>query len=650
MAFIDDSAPDAVIERNGTAIGYRLHEDESGIKQWFPGFVPENVSEQQQGAFSYDGRPKSLSQPLPLEDWSGGCGVVDAPPGTVKPTTYSYTRGIDASWGQPCLSPEFTAMTGISAPVLGFYRAPTNGWYAWTSTKIYRLAAGEWVEVYTPAATPTSMIEYQNSTANYIFVALGDSTDFVYTTSATFASVTTVTSEKASYFAVRGATSVEPLLFATKQNGLTRSSVNPISSGNWSNEDQIGRRNETVRALLTAHDLLWYLKEEGIYTFDGTLIGTLLNADLLKRTGNGAVSVVGVNGHIFTAYGNRVLHIDTLEESVSRFLSFDHPELNGTIKAMTADLRYLYVIIENAEGNSYLVKKSIVDDENPHTIAYLGAVNVEAMLIIPASSASPSSTNPILALGYDSQVRYAILPREGYRPWEDGNCRFDIGGGVLYGSHIDKGAAVFPAFLNSGRLITEDTTGAQSAVGGYSLDGASGSTSLVTASSDGLSVERVTSEVEFTRIRHTLTLATGSNRNTPRVLAYVLDVTPTPPSHRAWVLTLEVDDQGRAWRRGGEKRPVSYKVAMAHLLSSRGQLVTYTDYFGDEFVAKVLDVAVQGVTRKATGTGRAQATSIVQVSIGEIAENATITSPFIWGAATTGAGGSPWSAGYQYAE
>lgn len=649
MSFRDASAPDCVIEHSGLAIGYKFAEDpeRQNRKQWYPSFLPQTVQEQTSGAFGYDDRPKAVSQPIVFEDWSGGCGLVDETPGATRSTRYSYSRGVDASWGQPCLSPQFTAMSGMTEAPTKFYRAPTNGWYALSATNVWRLTAGEWVSVYTAASPPTDIIEYQNSTACYLFVALGDSTDFIYTTSATFASTTTVTSEKASYFAVRGSTTVEPVLFATKRNGLTRSSVNPIATGNWSNEDQIGTRNEVVSGLVVGNDLLWYLKEEAIYSFDGTNIGTLVDASLLKRTGNGAKSFTFLDRNIYVNYGNRLMLIDTVAETIERFFALDHPELNGSITAVTADLNYAYIFVQNADGNTYVVKKQLLGGGVPHTIAYLGAVTVNAAMVVAANSASPSTTNPVLMIGYGSAARYAILPRDGYRPWEDAYYRFDISGGSLYGAWVDGGAMTYEKYLNAGRIVATDATGAQSVGAQYGTDGSASSTSLVTALADGLSTERVTSEVLFTRIRYVTALSTGDAQHSPRLIALVFDSTPNPPRHRQWTLMLDVGDQQTAFA-SGEKRPVSYEVALNHLMGAPGKRVTYTDYFGNEYEAKVDNAAPQGLATKGTGTGHGQAQSLVQILVMEIAQNLTVASPFIWGAASTSAGGTPWSSGYGW--
>lgn len=645
MAFRDASAPDVVIEYDGITESYRLAEEE-GVLQWFPSFVPETVQEQQQGAFSYDDRPKSVSQPVSFEDWSGGCGVVDDTPGTTSTNVYSFSRGVDPSWGQPILSPERQTATGIAVAPTRFYYSPTYGYFCLTATAVYRLVAGEWVSVYSPGSAPTDIIEYGNSTATYLFLAMGDSTDMVYTTNS-FTSTTTVTSEKGTFFTVRGSTSVEPVLFCYKVNGLARSSTNPVLSANWSNEDQIGSRGQTVTNVVTANDKMWVLKEEGIWTFDGTTIDTIVDTNLLKRSGNGSKVVVRYDGHIYTNYGNRVVKIDPFDETVSRVWAPAHPELNGEITALAADLRYLYIFTQNAEGNTYLVKKDILADGEPHTIAYLGAVDVNAAAIVPADVGALSTTNDSLVFGYGAAGRYFILPRDGYRPWEDTNCRYDTAGGTLYGSWVDVGAATYEKWLNGARLLTLDTSGAKSAVVSYGLDGSSSTTTLLTGNTPGLQTERVTSTVTFTRVRYTITLSTSGNTMTPRVQALVFDCTPNPPRNRAWSFVLDLGEQALR-RAGGTRSGSAFETLLAHLDGSVGKRVTFTDYFGTEYTAKVVNVGAKGIMRTGNSTGRsASSAANVEVAVIEIAENLVTTNPLVWGATAGGAGGTPY-AGHQW--
>lgn len=633
MAIRDDNAPHAVITHSGADVSYFLVEQDGSL-QWTATFIDEIPAEQHNSpsSYSYNDAPSTLSQVLASEDWSNGAGYVDAPSGTSAFSGYSYSRGVDASEGKLIISPKQTTFSGTSAAFNGYYLSPTYGTYGWTTTGLYKLSAGEWSLKYTASANITDLIEYGNSTATYLFLAVGDVSTMVYSTDG-FATAPTGVSgdEAASFLAIRGSTSDQPVLYAITAGGLLRSSVNPISDANWSNADRIGSTGETVTKMVVANDLIWIFKEEGYYTFDGTNVGTQVPVDQLKRTGNGSETYVWINGHIYSNYANRLLDINPFDNTTSALIAPAHPEVNGSIVAITGDTRWLYVFVDNSAGDVYCLK---VNPESgvTHTLLYMSAATCNAAIVQPASANSPSTTNPVLIYNTGSATSsYSVLARDGLRPWEDSNYRYDASGGTIYGPNLDAGAATFEKWLNGGRALTESTTGARSVALAYDLDSLDSYTTLLTAITPGLTTERVTTEVDFTRIRYRVTLATGDDEHSPRVVAVMFNTTPNPPRYRVWRLLLRVGDQQRP-HVGGEGRPISFEYALNHLLGGVGQRITYTDYFGDSFIAKLMNATVQGLSRKVTSTSRSNMSTNVEVVIAEISQNETVGNPGIWDA------------------
>lgn len=651
MAARDDTRQDVYFTHSGQTIGFQLVVDpQSGSKQIFPSFVPETSLQFQEGAFSYDDRPKTASQAVTFEDFSGGCGVTDSTPGTTSVNTYSYTRGVDPSWGRLVVSPEQQAFSlgAMTEQPTKFYRAPTNGWYALSATHVWQLTAGGWVSVYTPGAPPTDIIEYGNSTATYLFLAMGDTNQIVYTTN-NFGSTSTY-AQDFTYFCVRGVTSTVPVLFGITVAGALKSSTNPVAAGNWSNADQIGSAGETVTALIVANNLLYIFKEEGIFTFDGTNLGQQIDTTLLKRTNNGKSALTWINGFMYGNYATRILEFDPFNNTTVRMFAPANPELNGTITAITADLQYLYFFLQNAAGNTYLLKLDIVSRGPVHCIMYLGAVTVNSALIIPANAASPNTTNDILAFGTGSTSKYIILPRVGYRPWEDANCRFDPAGGTLYGSWTDCGAESYLKWLNGARCVTLNSNGAQSATFAYQLNGdtVTAATTVLTGNMPGLQTAVVGTEVSFARIRPVVTLNTGADNTTPQVLGWMFDTTPNPPRWRQWEMVIDVGNTQRP-KYSGQDRPRSFKQLYSHLNTAVSKYVTFEDYFGDSYLVKILDVKPEGIQRKiATGSGHNDAQTNIRVTCIEIHANNKADDPFIWGDAS-GNGGTLWSGGYEWA-
>ena len=631
MAFRDSSAPHITIEHSGVDLSYQIA-DVEGVLQWFPTFLDEIPPEQfsAPSPFSYNNAPKPVQQVLAFEGWGAGAGYVDAPSGTTSFEGYSYSRGVDASDGRLILSPQQQTFDGTSVSVDGYYVSPTWGVYALVDTTLYQLSAGEWVLRYTGAASLTDLKEYGNSTDVYLFLTMGDSTDMVYSTDGFTTAPTTVTGEKCSYLAIRGNSSVQPVLIGVTASGLLRTSTNPIASANWSNADRIGSAGETVTAVVVANDLVWIFKEEGYYTFDGTNVGAQVPVDQLKQTGNGKYAHVWINGHIYVNYANRLLDIDPFNNSTATLLSFAHPEINGSIKGITSDLRNLYVVAQNQDSNAYVLK---IDPSTgvTHTFMYLGAATINAITLSRATANNVSTTNDALLFNTSTATSsYALMPRAGYRPWEDSNYRFDYSGtSFIVGSNVDVGAATFPKFLNGGRVLAESVTGARNIVLAYDIDNLDSYTTLVTAVADGLTEAQVSTSVSFNRIRYKATLSTGDANHTPRGVALMLSATPNPPRYRLWRLGLDVADLQRPYI-GGEARPVSYEAALNHIFSGVGKRITYTDYFGDAFTVKMLNASVEGVKHKVTGTARTNAASMVTVILAEINTDTTIGTPGIW--------------------
>ena len=644
MARLDPTAPEVTFEYNGAAVSYNLAADENGVLQWFPTFIDEVPAENRStpSAFSYNDAPRTVSQVLDFADWSLGAGFVDAPPGTASFRGYSYSRGVDASEGRLVLSPQLQSLSNSVSSFTGMYLSPTFGVYAWRSSLIYRLQGGDWVQVYSGTGAITDIKEYGNTTAVYLFAAKGTAADVVYSTDGFTTAPTTVTSFKTFKFTIRGNTSVEPVMVAITANGLLRTSTNPIANANWSNVDRIGPAGETVTAMVTANDIIWVFKEEGYYTFDGTNVGTQVPVDQLARSNNGKCTIIWLDGFIYTNYGNRILKINPYDNSTEVLLAPAHPEIKGAFTAATADTRWLYYFIQDPVSlDTYCLKISPTDG-TAHTYLYFAAeAAISAAMVVPATSDGPSSTNNLLMFDNTTVGRYVTLARDGRRPWEDANCRFDPAGGFIVGPNVDAGVPTYEKWVNGAKELTESTTAARSVALSYDLEAQDSFTTILTAVSPGITEEQVSTEITFTRLRYKATLATGDNEHTPRVVAIMFNTTPNPPRYRAWRLVLDVADQQRR-HGGGEPRGEAYKRLLAHLNGAVGKRTTYTDYFGDSFIAKVMTVAVQGVSWTGTQGSRNQARSLVEVLIAEISENDTIGLPFVWGASIYGGGGE-WS-------
>lgn len=628
MSFKDD-AFDIALSYEGDERYFVLAEDpESKEMLYGQTFMDEVPTEQHLTGtgLSYNDAPSVVSQPMVMDQWSEGCGWFDAPPASFRHGGYSYARGIDPSWGRLILSPEYQSLSGITGTVTKVYDSPTFGQYALAGRYVYQFSGGSWVERYDSgddAIVVTDIIEYGNAVDIYLFLAFDEAQIIAYSTNGTsFGS--TVTDEKAAFFAVRGVDTAEPVMWKIRSNGYISASNAGISG--WSTEDLIGLSGETVTALIEAGEYIWIFKEEGYWAYDGLNLDNNIEVRHLRETGNGSEARTFIDGTILVNYGNRVLAIDPFSFETTTIFEAAHPELNGTVAGIGNDTKHVYFALNTMGGDVYLMKGPVTGPF--HTIAYIASDTAGEVFV--ASAGDIHSVNPCVVVPLSASTGYYILPRAGRRPWDDANCRYDTGGGTLWGAWLDKGATTWEAWLNASRVVCESATGARSVALGYDLDGTEGSTTTsVTAVEPGLSTARAGAEIRFTRLRHVVTLATGDSNHTPRGVAFVFDTTPNPPRYQFWSVTIAAEsDKGR--RGGGEASVEGFRSTLQFLKGAVGQRVTFGDYFGDSYVVKVLNVSSPGLRRKAGGQDRSRALGAITVTMAEIAYNVDPSNVFTW--------------------
>lgn len=594
--------------------------DQPGSAAWFEGVIEEIVPQQTQGGFGYNSLPASVSLVISHEDWSGGAGLADAPAGT-QPARYSYSRGIDASYGNTLyLSPKRQTTTGISTAVEQFYSSPTFGEYARTAQKVYQWSGGEWVERYDAgSAILTDMEEYGNTVDVYLVVARGDLNDIVYSTSGTsFGS--TSTGNKYTFLGVRGHTSVNPVLVGVTATGGVGQAT---AIGTFTANDQVGSSGEPVTGIEVANDLVIIYKPTGVYTFDGVDVFQKLYTRTLYDTTTGAVHTQML-GRVFSNMRNRVVQYDPVNEAFSAVYLPEHRELNGSITAMTEDTVHMYFALTNREGNTYIMKG------NPfvgvwHTWAYLGAVTVSAMSLIRRGYVS--STNDVLVLDYGGAgVSYFVLARDGMRPEDDPQYRFATSGTIL-GPLVDGGARAITKRLTGLRAVAEELTASRTLTVGLGIDDENtAAVTLLTAVDPGLTTVRITAGTPFTRTHYYATMTTADDNVSGRVHSIAIDTAPYPPRKRRFTMLVAL-----AWEQGqgnGSTKRHHFMALRRHLFQCLDQQVDFTDPFGDTFVAKLRDVRSTGVRWKTQAQeSRRAAEAVYQLVLDEITET---TEPSAW--------------------
>ena len=602
-----------------------LAEGENGY-MWEESLVPALVAQQNTGGLSRSALPADLTTYLAFEDWSGGAGVVSAAPGDAAPTTYSYSRGVDASWGDRLyLSPFKTTLSGITGTVLKFYTSATYGEYAITARYVYQFSGGSWVERYDAGSDIlTDIMEFENTVAAYLILARGASNDIVYgVNGTTFPS--TSAGNRAEFLAVRGHTALEPNWLGVTAKGAIASGT---VIGTLTAADQAGSRGETVNSVQVVDNKLVLLKDDGVYTFDGTDVAEKLTANALYRTTNGRASVIWAgNGFVYFAFDNRLVEYDPVADSFRTVYFPQHPELNGQITAITGTSTHIYFALTNRLGEVYVMKG------NPntgvwHSLEHLSTNPIRAMHVV--RSGAIHSTNDVLVFDGASTTGYFILAQDGLRPEDDTAYRFRTTEGTIYGSLTDGGIRTIVKRLNGVRSVAEEMSASNVGVVSYVIDGSgAAAVAALTVNEAGLLEERITADVPFTRIGYVLTLNNSGSEISPRVLSVVFDATPYPPRRRRFSFVAALE-----WRPGpatGIKRRDAFTVLRQHLFGGLAYPVTLLTPFRETFIGKLQDVASMGYKVKtASGQGAETVTGLYRVVFEEITETTEQAATAIW--------------------
>jgi len=586
----------------GKQYGYQLWEDQTGQRHWGEGLAPLITPQQRISGFSYDHVPPEIDMPSAFEDWSGGAGFVEH--GASKsstsnvqsnlPSTYSYSQGIDASWGNRLyLSPArqtTLASTGaeVAAAPTFFFNSTSFGFWCICATYMYKydLSSASWVLKNTAAANVTSIAEL-----NGVMYAALSASAYIYstdgTTWTTYTGAAINSASIADLFVVRGnvimAMRVEKAYVTTNaQNGGVA----------WSAGTSIGHTSETTQSLAVANGDYWIFKKEGIYNWDGATVADVWKPQYLEST-NGKYSYVGLSGIIYVTYASRILAIDPFNTTDTP-LQFVYPadsgydtqdsvEIKGTISQITGTFSDIYFTVTNPQGRVYLMKGK-PEAKTFHTYAYLDtSANVACAVVGPTVQ---HATNPTVAIGYGTAARYYILPRADLKPEDDLAYRYQSTG-TLYGPWLSYGARSFNKFLNKATLLGSSITAGHNAKLGCYIDDDSTHINLLDAQDYGLNSYKVVDEISFYRVKYDIVMNSPSGTSTPIVVGAVLHATLNPPRRKMWkpIIVLKPN----SLLRDGIEDTQDVSTLRSALFAAANSRITMTDRENQSFVVRLLD-------------------------------------------------------------
>jgi hypothetical protein len=578
------------IEHSGRKIGYTLARDENGDPMFQAGLVDQHAPQRVTEGFGYPALPANANVSIEIGDWSDGAGMTTEVPGSQSTKRYSHSQGLDLSWpgSRAYLSLARQAGTDLGDTIRK-YRFTSIGTFAITDTEVWEwdLATTAWIQRLA-AVTPTDIQEFEGN----VFIAMGTNA-YRYTANGTAFTTSTAAFNTFERFSLRSGQTGGAVLWGVDANGDLRWNQNPINGGDaWSATNVVGDTWETVTSLVVADDFVLVMKEEGIYSFDGTLIEDIFPARTLADTDNGRLAYVWVDGLVYLNYGDRVQQFDaatrTMRDIWPQPETFGHPELNGTITAIGGDADNLWFAIKNAAGNTYIMKGDPRKSLAFHSVLYLGANDCTALSSERVGDMHAS--NPALVVSYGTFASYYILPGAGLRPEDDATVTFESTGFAFW-PWLDGGASLWSKWITAGRVVAENTL----EIGGIaktanlviSLDGASNETDLTSSITPGITVGVPPESIRFTWVRPKVEVSTSNTSETPVLKGIVLDTTPNPPRRRAWDFVIDSGDENVPI--GGMHRFTGWDP-VDHLFSSTSAEVLFYDRRSRRFVVKVDDI------------------------------------------------------------
>jgi hypothetical protein len=404
-------------------------------------------------------------------------------------------------------------------------------------------------------------------------------------------------------WAVRSQTSGAPVLWGIDSKGNIRNATLVTTPSNWTAADliQIGQRAATQLGLEVINNVFYLVHKGGITSYDGTTVNTVFVSPFADPPSDASRTLMSVDNHMNLTFGEALIHFDpstnTLEKLWPRGGQDGHPELNGTIVAMTSSEKYIYFAIKNSASEYYVMRldpsvTATVDGVviyPAHSVVYRGTNAITAMAYMKPGANTLSTTHPQLLITSGTTVGYFKLPKAGLRPTDDSGMLYDdTADRIAIGSFVNYRSQAFPKWLTRGDIEGKTTTTETIKLQYQVPDGTA--TALTTANTalTGRTTATLATPVSFTRLRYKGIFNASSSATTPTLDGFVMHAAPNAPRDAGYVLTVRLQDDQPTNHTNVKSR---YKAATqkAYILAGVNQIVTFRDIHANSYTMKMLN-------------------------------------------------------------
>tara|TARA_Y100000310_G_scaffold336187_1_gene420079 strand:+ start:8869 stop:10839 length:1971 start_codon:yes stop_codon:yes gene_type:complete len=399
-----------------------------------------------------------LEVPWHIGDLSGGYGLSHQIEGIVG--RYAYASNFDARIPKRWLpGPAVTThtMSGTAGTGRAMATMNVNGTetlFAGTGDQVWSTTDGStWAlaKDFNDGSTILSMVVYEGSQGEpFLFVGVDAGNN--YWTYSNTDGWTNDADDEGCFFAVEGTR----LWKAYRDSGVwkVRNSTTGGEAASWNAAITVGDAAYAVTEMFYYQDRIYVVKEDSMLELNDDSDGFTQELWPTNQADTNSVNGIGYGEFVNRAYipidgalyEYRVVGTDQqLMAMGPNLLTQNASDVRGDTTAACGDRdHWLYTVIQNEDGNSFLMAWDIVTGAWHGSLADLGAVTVRKMIVTDKVYADG---NPRLLIYADNDILSIILERTGRDRSRDGNCTFATTGHLYFPVFYGRLPFINKAFL-----------------------------------------------------------------------------------------------------------------------------------------------------------------------------------------------------------
>lgn len=550
---------------------------ERGKKAWRVVEVPRRLTAGGGDVLNYSSLEADKELVFAQNNWQGGFGQ-----GNFRdPDRYSDGQSIDTTLqGKFILGPEIQTTTASGGGNLGEAVVDFcyfgSALYCATTTKVWKWNTGTsvWDNQETFAGETISQL---HSFGGYLFVALGSSTAYEYSSDGSSFTTATMTDCYADYFltSTAGSGSTQILWKVKTPNELASHSTG-LNGTDWSSVYYVGDTGANITRIMLLNDNLLVGREDNLYHLDSEGVTHPLMPELINAQSSvNFKHVCNWQASLYFSVGSRVGEITSYNsiDLMGPLAGIEELEMTGECCGLSSDRDWIYCFIDDGT-NTTCYKGREIREGGELKWQWCPWIALSTNACDAAYVCQLSGENTKLWFGYGNNAAYVILSDN---PLADSNYKFAAQGHLITGWY-DANFRTWDKLVQS---IVMENRGSMSAnikvtpyleadeAGSYTQIGSAAYTAAAAPTKKYL-----TANVSYNKIRYKIQLDTNDDTKTPIVKLFSANGQLRPEKVKLYDFIVDVSSN--------RTRPSSTIRTFLEGGRDSTSLVTLTDRFGTD--------------------------------------------------------------------